>query len=307
MERVLSPDEKIRRAEEIYFRRTQRNNNVSRVAKVNVDNKKKNTYVRKLCIQFVACLLIYTGFYSIKNSEEILPKTIVDKIHEVLQYDINIEALQGKLNNYIVELNGKIDGENKENVITNQAENVTQPEEITPLPEETLGVTENQEEGTNENVITPVTEEEPKTQEESSSVSQMQLDADFIKANYSFIKPLEGQITSRFGPRENVEPKYHTGIDIAEDPGLDIVAAMEGTVEYVSGEGNYGNHLKITNGEVSTLYAHCKTICVKQGDYITQGQKIAEVGATGNATGPHLHFEILRNGELVNPDLVLQF
>jgi len=82
---------------------------------------------------------------------------------------------------------------------------------------------------------------------------------------------------------------------------------MEGTVEFVSVEGNYGNHLKITNGEVSTLYAHCNTICVKQGEHIAQGQKIAEVGETGNATGPHLHFEILRNGELVNPDLVLQF
>jgi len=167
-----------------------------------------------------------------------------------------------------------------------------------------LGVTESQ--GDKEEVITP-TQEENEAVEESSSVSQMQLDADYIKANYSFVKPLEGQITSRFGLRENVEPKYHTGIDIAEDKGFDIVAAMEGTVEFVSGEGNYGNHLKITNGEVSTLYAHCNTICVKQGEHIAQGQKIAEVGETGNATGPHLHFEILRNGELVNPDLVLQF
>ena len=146
-----------------------------------------------------------------------------------------------------------------------------------------MGVTESQ--GDKEEVITP-TQEENEAVEESSSVSQMQLDADYIKANYSFVKPLE---------------------DIAEDKGFDIVAAMEGTVEFVSGEGNYGNHLKITNGEVSTLYAHCNTICVKQGEHIAQGQKIAEVGETGNATGPHLHFEILRNGELVNPDLVLQF
>ena len=167
-----------------------------------------------------------------------------------------------------------------------------------------MGVTESQ--GDKEEVITP-TQEVNEAVEESSSVSQMQLDADYIKANYSFVKPLEGQITSRFGLRENVEPKYHTGIDIAEDKGFDIVAAMEGTVEFVSGEGNYGNHLKITNGEVSTLYAHCNTICVKQGEHIAQGQKIAEVGETGNATGPHLHLEIIRNGELVNPDLVLQF
>ena len=133
-----------------------------------------------------------------------------------------------------------------------------------------MGVTENP--TNNEETVTPEPEED-KPIEETSSVSQMQVDADYIKANYSFIKPLEGQITSRFGLRERVEPKYHTGIDIAEDLGFDIVAAMEGTVEFVSGEGNYGNHLKIT----------------------------------GNVTGPHLHFEILRNGELVNPDLVLQF
>lgn len=304
MERVLSPDEKIRRAEEIYLRRTQ-NLNTNRVAKVNVEGKKENKYVKKLCIQFVVCLLIYTGFYTVKNSDDILPKEITDKIHQILQYDINIEALQGKLNNYIIEVNGKIEGKPDENAETNQQQenNVNQEENVT-LPEETLGVTENQEDP--EKAITPEPEENEPT-EESSSVSQMQIDADYIKANYSFIKPLEGQITSRFGLRENVEPKYHTGIDIAEDKGFDIVAAMDGTVEFVSGEGNYGNHLKITNGEVSTLYAHCNTICVKQGDTVTQGQKIAEVGETGNATGPHLHFEILRNGELINPDLVLQF
>lgn len=301
MERVLSPDEKIRRAEEIYFRRIQ-NNDSNRIAKVNVETKKKNTYIKKLCLQFVMCVLIYIAFYSVKNSEEILPKAITSKINEILQYDINIEALQGKINNYIIELNGKSEEKNNENIEENQPQNSTVPEDITPLPEETLGVTENQE---NEQIVQQ--SEETKKESEPSEISQMQLDAEYIKANYSFIKPLEGQITSRFGHRENVEPKYHTGIDIAEDSGFDIVAAMEGTVELVSGQGNYGNHLKITNGEISTLYAHCKTICVKQGEYIAQGQKIAEVGETGNATGPHLHFEILRNGELVNPDLILQF
>ena len=68
-----------------------------------------------------------------------------------------------------------------------------------------------------------------------------------------------------------------------------------------------GNHLKIVNGEVTTLYAHCNKIYVKQGDYITQGQEIAEVGETGNVTGPHLHFEIRRNNNLVDPDTILEF
>ena len=55
------------------------------------------------------------------------------------------------------------------------------------------------------------------------------------------------------------------------------------------------------------MYAHCKTIYVKEGEQVTQGQQIAEVGATGNVTGPHLHFEIKRNGQYVNPDMVLEF
>ena len=56
-----------------------------------------------------------------------------------------------------------------------------------------------------------------------------------------------------------------------------------------------------------TLYAHCKTIYVKEGDNIKQGQKIAEVGATGNVTGPHLHFEIRKDNRYVNPDLLIEF
>ncbi|MBO5413786.1 MAG: M23 family metallopeptidase [Clostridia bacterium] len=68
-----------------------------------------------------------------------------------------------------------------------------------------------------------------------------------------------------------------------------------------------GNHIKITNGDVSTLYAHCKTIYVKEGDKISQGQQIGETGSTGNVTGPHLHFEIRRNNEYIDPDLILDF
>ena len=146
--------------------------------------------------------------------------------------------------------------------------------------------------------------------EESSSLSQMEIDAQYIKANCSIIKPLEGEITSRFGmrnPTVPTVPKYHTGIDIARVVGTVIISAIEGDVELVSSHGDYGNHIKITNGEVSTLYAHCSKIYVKQGDHIVQGQEIAEVGETGNVTGPHLHFEIRRNNQYVDPDLILQF
>ena len=69
----------------------------------------------------------------------------------------------------------------------------------------------------------------------------------------------------------------------------------------VSEEGDYGKHIKIQIGEVSIIYAHCNQLYVKQGDIVTQGQEIAEVGSTGNSTGNHLHLEVRKNGITYNP------
>ena len=71
--------------------------------------------------------------------------------------------------------------------------------------------------------------------------------------------------------------------------------------------GDLGNHVKIVNDDVMTVYAHCKKIYVKEGEKISQGQQIGEVGTTGNTTGPHLHFEIRKENRYVNPDLILKF
>lgn len=71
--------------------------------------------------------------------------------------------------------------------------------------------------------------------------------------------------------------------------------------------GDLGNHFKIVSDDVMTVYAHCKTIYVKEGQEIKQGQQIGEVGSTGNVTGPHLHFEIRKEGRYVDPDLILNF
>lgn len=71
--------------------------------------------------------------------------------------------------------------------------------------------------------------------------------------------------------------------------------------------GDLGNHIKIVSDDVMTVYAHCKTIYVKEGDIISQGQAIGEVGSTGNVTGPHLHFEVRRENRYVDPDLILDF
>lgn len=114
--------------------------------------------------------------------------------------------------------------------------------------------------------------------------------------------PFTQKVTSPFGRRGK---SMHNGIDIAANgiAGKDIVAAGGGTVELISySTKGYGNHLIINHGNgKKTLYAHCQSICVKQGDKVKKGNCIAKVGTTGNSTGNHLHFEVRINGSAQDP------
>lgn len=151
---------------------------------------------------------------------------------------------------------------------------------------------------------------EGESEEPKKELSQMEIDANEIKNKYALIKPIEGTITSRFGlrnPTTPTVPKNHTGIDIAANTGTVIKAALDGTVTLASSEGDYGNHLKIQKDDIEIIYAHCSKLYLKEGDIVKQGDAIAEVGATGNVTGPHLHFEFRKEGRYVDPDLVMEF
>ena len=120
-----------------------------------------------------------------------------------------------------------------------------------------------------------------------------------------FIWPAQGPVVSGFGMRWHPilgGYRMHTGIDIGASYGSPIVASDDGIVLYVGWYGGYGNTVILDHGSgLSTLYAHCSAILVTQGQQVARGQAIARVGATGYATGPHLHFEIRVNGVPVNP------
>ena len=122
----------------------------------------------------------------------------------------------------------------------------------------------------------------------------------------SFVEPVQGMLTSGFGVRRR---DNHKGLDIANSMGTPIRAAAAGTVTYAQyNSGGYGNLVIISHGNgVQTYYGHCSKLYVNEGDIIQQGQEIAEVGATGNATGPHLHFEIRYQNRLIDPELILEF
>jgi len=114
-----------------------------------------------------------------------------------------------------------------------------------------------------------------------------------------------GAVSSGFGmrhhPIDGVE-KFHTGIDLRGKEGTPILAAADGVVRSAGTRGGYGNAVEIDHGNgVSTLYGHASELGVKPGDHVQKGQEIGEVGMTGKATGPHLHFEVRVEGKPVDP------
>jgi len=119
-------------------------------------------------------------------------------------------------------------------------------------------------------------------------------------ATGSFRRPISGgTISSYFGPRWG---SNHVALDIAAPKGTTIYASDGGTVTKAASSGSYGNLVVINHSNgFETYYAHCSSIYVKVGQKVDKGEKIAAVGATGNATGNHVHFEIRKNGVPVNP------
>ena len=127
-------------------------------------------------------------------------------------------------------------------------------------------------------------------------------------ASGSFLWPVASYVyvSSRFGLRVHPitgEKKSHTGIDIASNQGTAVYASDGGTVTLAGWNGGYGNCIMIDHGNgYVTLYGHLSSISVSQGQTVSQGTTIGAVGSTGNSTGPHLHFEVLKNGTRIDPE-----
>ena len=320
MEKTISTEERIRRAEELYLKRKKLYENVdyrkrfdSNKQKESKENSIKHRIKRKLWIQIISCMLIYFSFYSVLNSNYFFSERARNKIEEFLLYDIDFKEFYNRTETFFKEhndifknffiaqkskLENEIEDEEKniekeEDKDRAKADNNTQDEFIEENIESNENISESNE--STENNI----EENNKTQEE--------LDAEYIREKYGIIWPVNGIITSRYGPRTPTEivSANHSGLDIGSTVGTEIVAAIDGTVTLVSETGDYGKHIQIDNDDISTLYAHCSKLLVSNGEDVIKGQKIAEVGKTGRATGPHLHFEIKRNGKTIDPELVL--
>ena len=145
--------------------------------------------------------------------------------------------------------------------------------------------------------------------------SQTEFDGYAIPANvrtdmpekpFEYTSPVDGYDSSGFGYR--VHPiqgtvKFHYGTDFAADNGDSVFAFADGYV-YAAGESDsYGKYLILTHeGGFASLYAHLSEFVAHEGDMVERGQTIGRVGQTGNATGPHLHFELFLNDVYINPE-----
>ena len=304
----MSVEEKIRRAEEIYNRR----NGNNATYKYNSKEKKNPSLIRRMIKQIFICFAIYACFYVGSNKEYFLSNEFQDKVEDFASQNETLESgysiIKKYWNKYFnsnkdenvgQDTNNFQETQGDENKLTENEQNVDNNSGNLENGEKNIGgsteeLSNNNE--TNENI----TQNTEKTQEE--------IDVEEIKSTISFINPIEGTISSTFGwrtPTTATVPKYHTGLDIAATAGTAIRSATDGKVILASSTGDYGKHYKVQINDVVIIYAHCSKLYLNEGDEVKQGQNIAEVGSTGNSTGPHLHFEIRKQERLVDPQLIL--
>lgn len=310
MERIISDEEKLRRAIEISQRRNNNYRTTTNTTRVNVSEKKDYKLFKKMILQIIICLLIYIIFYLITTTNYVFSAEVIKNANEILNYDINFEEIYNNLVQFITpkaDENQKINANNiiPENVVIPSNEQIV---ENTSIKDNNLVESENV--IINEETQNKTEEQNIETKEEEVAKTQMELDAEAVAKICDFQCPLNGTITSEFGEREATIKGMttdHKGIDIAANSGTSIKAAMSGIVSVAEENSEYGKFIKIVNGDVMTVYAHCKKLKVKVGDKIKIGQTIATVGSTGNSTGPHLHFEIRLSNRYINPRLLIEF
>ena len=286
MERALTENERLKRAEEIAYRRKYPDE------KISINEKRKKNYIgSKILLEILILFNITVIVFCMQNKNEIFSESFLEKINS---YGFDIRACLQNFYNSIVSI--PEDATVFENEVKNETENTEQ------------AIVEQIENNQNTLALGGAVENVAETKEEV--LSAVETDSSKIKENYDLTKPISGTITSTFGIRESSNQKisgYHTGTDIAANQGTEILSAMSGTVILVSEEGDYGKHVKVQDGDLITLYAHCSEILVKEGQKVNKGETIAKVGSTGNSTGPHLHFEIRYQNRYVNTQEIFEF
>ncbi len=179
---------------------------------------------------------------------------------------------------------------------------------------ETAGTKDEASEPTEAGAATPSEPEETAVPTDASTLAYIQYSEENLPdtvsmeqaiLGFAYETPLTGVLTSNFGYREHPiegEERFHYGVDLAAETGTEIDCFADGSVTAVGESSSYGRYCIVSHESgYSTLYAHCSRVTVSSGTQVARGEKIAEVGSTGMSTGPHLHFELHKDGLYLNP------
>lgn len=273
----------------------------------------KDSFFFVTIIQIVLCaLLISIIFFTVKSSDENAQKLRQDFLSLQSQSitDENGEDLLGQIKAF---MSSSLD-------FTKTVSQTKIDEGVSQTVSFSVNETE-KESQIQESSIEKDEEKEETSEEENSNESMGGEDIEIFKAteNTSFspiettcaiVAPVDSKkYTSKFGYRINPitnEKSFHTGLDIAAPLGSKIRAAYTGTVRKTGEDSRSGKYIILTHSDgFETFYCHCSKILANQGAVIRQGETIALVGSTGWSTGPHLHFEVRKNGTRLNPMYLL--
>lgn len=329
----LSDEERLRRAEEVAYRRQNRIPVDEITTHEGQSQERRLTKFGKFSLQIIVSICLFGIIYFVNERYSFA----LDKIKPVMNDDTDFvkvyQTINGVFKNMADDYSAGVENRDEQNNLSgeknsgginenisdnkalidnkNSADNQISVEESNSNGGNLLSANGNLDGNhiqNNEDLSKQDSNEENSSNNEKA-LNNQQDDVEYIKSNFSFIKPVEGTISSGFGEREATEviSANHQGIDIAVNTGTDVKASMKGKVKEVSTYGDYGTHIIIENGDVITLYAHLSEALVSEGEEIEQGRVIAKTGSTGKSTGPHLHFEIRRNNVAVNPQDILEF
>jgi len=278
----------------------QRRRKVRRSKRVRSSDKDRYSWAQKIRIQIMICMFILLWAGIIKSIDSPATNFLQGRIKDVLSYNIEIKSILSQVNNLMKKEEGSENGQYTQDNIGEGEEGASTDDDMYVTSIDNVFDDQNELDNTGEPLGKGMVQSANYSGNENTETDKLQ-----IKDEISFIIPVGGVVGSLYGERIHSisgELEFHKGIDIEALEGTPIKAAEKGEVIEEGESETYGNYIKLRHdNNTISLYAHCSSLLVKKGQIVNKGDTIAKVGNTGISKGAHLHFEIWKDGEAVNP------